>query len=287
MGARLIVQSGTASGSTHWIEKKVVRVGSDPACDIVLPDTRVDGHALTIEFCAPNYRVHNRSDQQITIGSMLLSPGEVVHWPDSDLLQLDDLVLALEIDVDPRPEPAPPRALHASPEAEFSSNTNLGTAVTWERSPENADSASQRSEASRSSVKTMVQIAVIVCCFAGCGLLLARERFKGIPADATPAPSLDVVVEQALASGDATTAALVGQLQLAEAARVRMQFKTARQKYRRLYDRLSIAVSGERGPSETQPHPARELSPSDQADLKTLDQDSHSLMLRFVESRLK
>lgn len=296
MGARLSVQSGVDAGSTHWIEKKVVRVGSDPASDILLPSSKLERHALTIEYRHPNYCVHNRSGRQLTIGGMLLSPGDAALWSDADLLQIGELVLALELDEDLRPEPAPPQVTFASLEAEVPGNHGDRLAASHALSDarggqsvsgEEGDTSETKRTAHRAG-KTLMQLAVIVLCLAGCGLLLARERFKVSPAGSRLAPSLDVVVERALGSGDIKTAALVAELQMAEAARVRRQVKTARQKYRRLYDRLALALKNvANGKTTDQRASSSDQSPSDRVGEGRVTDDPLVLMQRFVESRLQ
>ena len=53
MPAGIRVDSGISVGTTHWIERAVLRIGSDPQCDICLPSTELDAHALTLEAGMP------------------------------------------------------------------------------------------------------------------------------------------------------------------------------------------------------------------------------------------
>src|SRR5262245_60944880 len=62
MPAKIVVKSGAAAKQVFPIEEELVRIGSDPTCELVLPDANLAPHAATLEFLDGNYIVYNRSD---------------------------------------------------------------------------------------------------------------------------------------------------------------------------------------------------------------------------------
>ena len=50
MSAGIRVDSGVSAGTKYWIDRAVLRIGSDPQCDICLPSTELEPHAVTLEF---------------------------------------------------------------------------------------------------------------------------------------------------------------------------------------------------------------------------------------------
>ncbi len=108
MSANIRVESGISAGTKVWIDRPVLRIGSDPQCDVCLLSAELAPHAITLEFRDGNYRAYNRSQSPVNIGSTVVQPGANAVWQADDTLQLPgDLRLALEIDGDPRPAPRP------------------------------------------------------------------------------------------------------------------------------------------------------------------------------------
>jgi len=76
MSAEIIVQSGISAGTRYWIERPVIRIGSDPQADVCLPSSRIAPHALTVEFRDGNYRVHARDrSASVQVNGQLVEPG--------------------------------------------------------------------------------------------------------------------------------------------------------------------------------------------------------------------
>ncbi len=227
MPAKLIIQSGIAAGASHWIQRPVIRIGSDPAADVCLPTASVPPHALTLEFRNGVYRVFNRCRTEISIGTHRVSPGQAADWQDTDVLKLNDEVeLALELDEDPRPRP-----VRTVPDVvQEAENRSEQEPVALAPPPAEAP-------ANRSSSQTIVQLAVIAVCLFGCVALLVREQNKRHRTKRNP-PRFGTVVRDALAS-KTTSPQLVRRLQHAESAFIRGDQKAARQRFGRLRDDLA------------------------------------------------
>jgi len=80
MPASVRVESGISAGTKYWIDRAVLRVGSDPQCDICLPSAELAPHALTLEFRDGNYRAYNRSSSPVSVGGSLVQPGASAVW---------------------------------------------------------------------------------------------------------------------------------------------------------------------------------------------------------------
>ncbi|MEM7315246.1 MAG: FHA domain-containing protein, partial [Planctomycetota bacterium] len=80
MPAKITVQSGIAAGASHWIQQRVVRIGSDPTAEVCLPSANVPGHALTLEYKDGNYRVYNRCRDNVYVGTRVVEPNRVATW---------------------------------------------------------------------------------------------------------------------------------------------------------------------------------------------------------------
>ena len=108
MSASIRIESGIAAGTNYWIDRPVLRIGSDPQCDICLPTAELAPHALTLEFRGGNYRVYNRGTSPVTVGRSTLQAGANGLWNDGDSIVLPgNLQLRLAVDGDPRPSPRP------------------------------------------------------------------------------------------------------------------------------------------------------------------------------------
>ena len=69
MSASIRIESGIAAGTNYWIDRPVLRIGSDPQCEICLPTAELAAHALTLEFRGGAYRAYNRASTPIFLGS--------------------------------------------------------------------------------------------------------------------------------------------------------------------------------------------------------------------------
>jgi hypothetical protein len=240
MGARILVQSGIASGTTHWIERNVVRVGSDPGMDLTLPCDELDKHALTLEYRDGVYRVHNRCSAQVYLGGRTVASGQSDQWYDTDLLELPGLIqLAMEVEGDPAPAPAPliPPARSSAVVAEEGRIADASAGSPTAGQPVSSGSQSRQDSprppqaSSSSSFSTMLQVGVIVVCVLGCVLLLARDRMRRSADSGVSVPKFEVIVDQALEQADPATQSLLRHVQYAESAMIRGNKKAARQRY--------------------------------------------------------
>lgn len=278
-------------GATHWIERNVVRIGSEPSSDMVIPSSGVDAHALTVEFRQIEYRVYNRSSAQVIIGGRLLEPGQFMPWMDSDLLQMQsNVTLALELDSDPRPAPKP--ILDAS--EDLQKNLASLKEATDTPHPQVVQAVSDlTAETPAGLSKSTLQWAVTVLCVLGCVLLLVRQQYRSDSEPGQAAPKFESVVRIAIESEDQAVGGLVDRLQLAEAAFVRKQTAIARERFRDLHDSLeagkSQAANLHQTPSPNlQPSTSESPSPSDgfQSNDSTIANPTQ-LMQQFVEHRLR
>jgi hypothetical protein len=266
MSARIIIQSGISAGTEHWIERSVIRVGSDPNADVVIPSSELAAHALTIEYRQPNYRVYNRGQEPVVLGGQLLSPNRYGIWSDSDLLELPDGVsLALELDANPKPTVKP--SFRLDPEPIPALGNDISAARSAARSAA-TDKVTMPGSGS-SSGKIALQIAVTLACLFGCAWLLWRHQTRDLADRGQPAPQFDFVVRQALEADSRISRELVQQLQVAEASFVCGQRPMARKRYRSLYDSLRFRLNARRNTENIE------------------SQDLEQKMERLIEHRLE
>src|SRR6478735_2232309 len=106
MSAKIRIESGISAGTSYWIDRPVLRIGSDPQCEFCLPSAELSPHTLTLEFRGGAYRVYNRGTSAVSIGRAVVQPGGAAAWEEGDTAQLPGgLQLVLEVDGDPRPSP--------------------------------------------------------------------------------------------------------------------------------------------------------------------------------------
>tara|TARA_R110002049_G_scaffold4601_4_gene31974 strand:+ start:253570 stop:254370 length:801 start_codon:yes stop_codon:yes gene_type:complete len=263
MGARVLVQSGITSGSVHWIERKVVRIGSDPAMEITIPSDQVAPHALTLEYRDSGYHVHNRSPGMIHLGGSVIAQNASGRWADADLLEIAGSVqLALELDDDAAPSPRPA----AGTRNDENVRQPIAAAQPTHALAQAASVASSQvaGAAPKKSDSTITQIAVIIVCVVLGGLLLARDRMRKEGKATQDVPSFQQIVQQGLSDGALSDGSLLRQFQFAEAAVIRGHEEKARRHYSLVRSRLLYRQSAE---------------PEDR---QALQND----MLRYVEFRL-
>jgi hypothetical protein len=227
MSATIRVESGIAAGTSYWIDRPVLRIGSDPQCDICLPTADLAPHALTVEFRSGGYRVYNRSAAPVTIGSAVVQAGANAAWNDAQRVVLPgNLQLVLAIDGDPRPCPRP----------ELQRDDEL---VAEETTTPIAASAGPLDEAAakKKSSKTMLQLGVIGGCVLAMAALLTRG--KGEETAAANRPTFDGLVRATLAKEAADPMrAFLPRLQYAQSASVRNNGRIAKAHFMKLRDQL-------------------------------------------------
>lgn len=284
MTARICIHSGIASGTTFWIERPVVRIGSEPSSDLCIPSSEVSPHALTVEYREGQYRIHNRSQSDLYVGGRVIEPHASRQWRESDLLELAGGVqLALELDDDGAPAP---KSLHTLYDSEPNDAQQVADAAATELSQSQhkvTRDASQGEHAALTQQKAkrgiLGPILVTCLCVTGCVLLLLREHNKS-HSDGT-AGKLDFasVIHLAQAPSSDVTDAVLHHLQWAEAAVLRGDRETARRRYRNargilLADSPKFATVG----LPTSPTAAVTDAPSKQ---------THRRIAEFVELRLE
>jgi len=218
MNPSIHILTGVAAGTVHPITRSVVRIGSDPAMDLVVPSSDVPPHALTLEYRDEVCQVHNRASVAFYLGGYSIEPGSHHPWLDTDMLELPGRI-RLQLhhgDGTPiSPAPAVASATKSTPPA-------TGT---------------RPASAKSSSPGVMIQIGVIIACVVGCVLLLARDSSKKSNRSAN-VPSFDSIVREAIETPSSETTYLTRQLQFAEAAMVRSNRRAARERYSQLRSRL-------------------------------------------------
>lgn len=248
MTARITIQSGIAAGTSHLIDSRVARVGSDPSSDVCLPTADIPAHALTLEFRDSHCRVYNRCQHNIYIGTSVAEPEQVVPWPETDVLQLgQDIELLIDLNHD---ESA--NFLH-----------ELGDDAFGLQNEDNSDnSASIEVNPKKSSPnKTMLQLGVTIACLIGCAMLLIRDQNRRIPAEVDV--DFSSLVSESL-RGDAVSPKLIRRLQYAEALRVRGRSEMSEAAFQAIRDDLI----------ETQ------------QDDRSNEKQAHSRILNLVQSRI-
>lgn len=259
MSARIIVQSGISAGTSHWIERSVIRIGSDPTMDLTIPTSELASHAMTLEFREGVYRVHNRSDKAIHLGGQTIESGSAERWFDTDLIEIPGAVtLALDLGDDPSPSPKP---------SDRATAPWHGAAVPPEKAGQN-ESAPRRDAGQQESSSLLLQLGVIIGCVVISTLLLTKDRWMGTSEEAKSLPSFTQVVQRARQQ-PSFDEPLLQRFQFAEAAMIRRHEDVARTYFSRVRSQL--------------------LRDRAQADgtLRSSDADALSdQMLRWVEHRL-
>jgi hypothetical protein len=228
MSARVRIESGIAAGTSYWIDRPVLRVGSDPQCEISVPSAELAAHALTLEFRSGTYRAYNRSSSPIAVGSSTIQPGAAGVWSDGEALTLPgDVRLVLAFDGDPRPSPRP------------ESRMDDGFDDDQPTSAGEAPKAVTPEEAQKAKSKSLMQMAIIGLCVVGGGLLLMSSGSTETPAE--DRPSFAQIVESSLKK-DNNIRTLVQKLQYAQSFIVRGNAEQARIQFSELRDQLSRQV---------------------------------------------
>jgi hypothetical protein len=228
MPASVHVESGISAGTKYWIDRAVLRIGSDPQCDICLPSAELAPHALTLEFRDGNYRAYNRSASPVSVGASLVQPGASAIWRADETIQLPGNVrVALEIDGDPRPTPRP-ESREDDGFGDETATLPMGAAA--------ADAATAEAAAKKSK-SSLIQMAIIgVCVLAMAGLLMMKNG-GGKETAAADRPTFNELVQASLTKDEAHRA-IIRRLQYAQAAIVRGNIKLAHQRFAKLRDQL-------------------------------------------------
>lgn len=224
MSASIRIESGIAAGTSYWIDRPVLRVGSDPQCEICLPTAELAPHALTIEFRNGAYRAYNRSTIPISVGRTVVQPGAAGEWNADNFLTLPgDVKLVLSVDGDPRPAPRP----------DVVAEDNYA-----EVEPRAATVGPVTSATTKGRSKSLIQMAVIAFCLLGMGGLLLISRSGGFdPQPVKNRPSFDAIVRSSLKKDEAIRS-LVQKLQFSQSFIIRGHNEYAKYCFSDLRDQL-------------------------------------------------
>jgi predicted RNA-binding Zn ribbon-like protein len=226
MPARLCVESGISAGTTFWIDRAVMRIGSDPQCDVCLPSAELPPHALTLEFRDGNYRAYNRSPSPVSVGASLVEPGANAIWRAGETVHLPgDLRVSLSVDGDPRPTPRP--EAHLEDRFDDAASMSMDAAA--------ADAVDE--VAAKKSKSSLIQLAIIGICVAAIGGLLLMKNSGGTEKAAPDRPTFNELVHDSLTKDDPHRN-IIRHLQYAQAALVRGNAKLAHQRFADLRDQL-------------------------------------------------
>lgn len=106
MAARLQISGGQAHGTEHWIEEDVLRIGSSPASDFVVPEAA--SHGVTLQFRQNQYWIYNRSSESVYLNGRPVTGERPTTWKEDQVLELTgDVSLQLRVDQQPAPSAAP------------------------------------------------------------------------------------------------------------------------------------------------------------------------------------
>lgn len=225
MSASIRIESGIAAGTNYWIDRPVLRIGSDPQCEICVPSADLAPHALTLEFRGGMYRAYNRGSSPISIGSTTLQPGTAAAWEEDEAAMLPGgLRLVLSFDGDPRPSPRQESRIDDGFD-------NEGAAVIAD-----GQTVATPAAAKTSKTKTLIQMAVTGFCIAAMAGFLMLGR-GGTEAPVQNQPSFDAIVVASLNQDDKIRT-LVQKLQFAQSFLVRGRIDIAKLCFADLRDQL-------------------------------------------------
>lgn len=226
MFARITIQSGIAAGTSHVIQGRVARVGSDPDTDVCLPTADIPSHALTLEFRDEGCRVYNRCRNNVLIGSQLVQPDQIAAWSETDVLQLgNDTELLLDY------------------EEETDTDEEIQDVPQWEQDPDNIETgedpdqqdAGQAMKGNKGFASTVFQLVVTAVCLAGCVLLLVRDQ--NLKAGPDSGPGFTEIISTALVD-TSVSPILVQRIQYAEAQRIRGRKEFAQKEFQSIRNDL-------------------------------------------------
>jgi len=227
MSASIRVESGISAGTSFWIDRPVLRIGSDPQCDICLPTAELAPHALTLEFRGGSYRVYNRGTSPVTVGSAVVQAGANGVWSDGDSIVLPgNQQLRLAFDGDPQPSPRP-------------ESRRDDSFATDEVAPVAGAAAGVIDEAAakKKSSSSMMQMAIIGLCVLGMGAFLTMGGSDD--SAKVDRPTFEGIVQSTLASEkDDPMREFLPRLQYAQAALVRNHSELSKERFLKLRDQL-------------------------------------------------
>lgn len=235
MSASIAVTSGISKGTTFWIERPVMRIGSD-GCDLCLPSADLAAHAITLEYRGGVYHAHNKTSATFQLNRQPLAGKQSGIWKfGQELILAPDVVLVLTASGDPAPSPRPTTdALYFPEEAESK--------------PVQAEVESEELEPGMQPPKRIMELTVIVLCVIGGALLLLRGQIKKPKQAETPKVSFQELITDLKPEYPR----LVHRLQFARAEALRGHDEQAIANYQSLADDLAEKTDSARNTTDKQ-----------------------------------
>ncbi len=180
MSAQIHVETGISTGTDFWLEKRVLRMGSDPQADICLPSSQLAPFAVTLEFREDSWRVYNRASEAIHVDEQPVASGATKIWHSGARLRLSDGT-SLQLVVEGSPEPSPPPDMRHDG---FATVQKKGLARNAAET--NAIDKATGDSTKGSKSNSIVQLVVTALCVAGCAALLLWNQGTGTSGASVP-----------------------------------------------------------------------------------------------------
>ncbi len=105
MPAWIEITGGPSAGTTLWMTRPIMRLGSDAAMDLQIEG--IAGHAVTVQFRDRRYFVYRRDPSLVRLAGVPLADDSAKAWRAGQALQLgEQTTLCLRIEGDPAPAAA-------------------------------------------------------------------------------------------------------------------------------------------------------------------------------------
>jgi hypothetical protein len=221
MSASIAVTTGISKGTTFWIERPVMRIGSD-GCDLCLPSADLAAHAITLEYRGGVYHAHNKTSATFQLNRQPLASKQSAVWHfGQDLVLAPDVVLVLTASGDPAPSPRPTTDAYFPDEVDSK--------------PAAAASVDEEAEPTVQPPKRIMELTVIVLCVIAGASLLLRGQLQKPKQTAQPKISFEKLVTEL----QPQYPRLVHRLQYTRAASLRGNEEAAIEGYQSLADDLT------------------------------------------------
>jgi hypothetical protein len=222
MPASIAVTTGISKGTTFWIERPVMRIGSD-GCDLCLPSADLAAHAITLEYRGGVYHAHNKTNATYQLNRQPLASKQSGVWQfGQELVLAPDVVLVLTATGDPAPSARP-------------TTDNLYFPDEVEAKPAAVNPSNEDEEPAAKPPKKIMELTVIVLCVVAGAFLLLRGQMK----KPTQSDQPKVTFQQLVEDLQPKYPRLVHRLQYTRAASLRGQTKEAIEGYEALADDLT------------------------------------------------
>jgi hypothetical protein len=210
MSARIQVTGGMAHAAEYRIQGEVVRIGSDPASEVVVPEA--PRHWLVLQFRDGEFLIHDRAKEPFLLGNRVVPAGSPpIVWPAREPVRVRNVALHLYCD-----DGAAPGPLSSAEKSELSAEEMLAPSAGEDR---------------RRAGVSAGQVAILLACGLLIGLMLLDLASSSAP---RPQPQFDELIERLSAgarSGDGEAAGLLDMLQQGRYYEGRRDFAAAKRCY--------------------------------------------------------